>query len=420
MKIAFIVPVFPSLSQTFVLNQITGLLDRGHDVTIYARSPGVDPVVHADVERYGLLDCTSYYRSFYQAIPKNPFLRLVKAVGLVVPNLGKKPVPILRALDVRKFGREAASLRILYQAAPFLDRHMPSYDVVHCHFGTAGNFGALLKDLGAIDGKLVTSFHGFDITRYIRDNGVNAYEPLFRAGDLFLPISERWRRELVKLGCEEQKVVVHRMGVDTSRFFFTPRRPRDDGRVHVLTVARLVEKKGAEYGIRAVMKVLQRCPHLEYKIAGDGPLKGQLRRLINTSNMGDRIQLLGWRRQEEIVKLMQEADLLLAPSVTGQDGDQEGIPVVLMEALAQGLPVLSTCHSGIPELVQEGQSGFLVPERDVDALAEKLEYLVEHPETWPEMGRAGRDYVEAHYDINILNDRLVQLYQRLLDGDVPQ
>jgi colanic acid/amylovoran biosynthesis glycosyltransferase len=136
-------------------------------------------------------------------------------------------------------------------------------------------------------------------------------------------------------------------------------------------------------------------------------------------NIRDRVKLLGWKRQEEVVALLSGADILLAPSVTGADGDQEGIPVVLMEALAQGVPVLSTYHSGIPELVQDGQSGFLVPERDVAALADKLGYLVQHPECWPELGRAGRRYVETYYDINKLNDQLVDLYRRLLTTDGP-
>ena len=108
---------------------------------------------------------------------------------------------------------------------------------------------------------------------------------------------------------------------------------------------------------------------------------------------------------------------MLAPSVTSQNGDCEGIPVAIVEALAWGLPVLSTLHSGIPEVIQDGESGFLVPERDTEALAEKLEYLIEHPELWPEMGRKGRKYVEEHYDIDKLNDRLVEIYQRLLNGE---
>jgi colanic acid/amylovoran biosynthesis glycosyltransferase len=96
----------------------------------------------------------------------------------------------------------------------------------------------------------------------------------------------------------------------------------------------------------------------------------------------------------------------------------EGQGVVLLEAQAYGLPVVATHHSAFPETVADDRSGFLVPERDVDALAERIIYLLEHPEIWPKMGRAGRAHVEANYDINKLNDRLVEIYQELLDGKI--
>lgn len=418
MKIAFIVTKFPSLSQTFVLNQITGLLERGHDVAIYARCPGDYPVMHADVEKYNLLDRTIYYKTVPQTIPENKFLRLTKTIGLIITNLHEKPLPLIRSLNVFKFGKKAVSCQAVSKTIMFLDK-MDEYDIVHCHFGSNGNLGAWLKDIGAITGKVITTFHGSDISKRIKKKGDKEYNHLFEVGDLFLPISERWKNELTKLGCREEKIVVHRMGIDTSKFPFSPRKMRNDGQVQLLTVARLVEKKGVEYGVRTVARVLKKYPQIEYKIAGDGPLMNDIKSLIEELNINDKVRLLGWQRQEEIVELIKEADILLAPSVTSEDGDQEGIPVVLMEALAQGLPVLSTQHSGIPELVQDGESGFLVPERDVDALAERLEYLIRHPEIWPEMGRVGRDYVERYYDINKLNDQLVELYQRLLDGERP-
>jgi len=142
--------------------------------------------------------------------------------------------------------------------------------------------------------------------------------------------------------------------------------------------------------------------------------------LIERLNIGNKVRLLGWKQQEEIIELMKNTDIVIAPSVVSEDGDEEGIPVVLMEALAQGMPVLSTQHSGIPELVQDGESGFLVPERNVNALAEKLAYLVKHPEIWSAMGQAGREYVEKCYNIDTLNDKLVDLYQHLIDGKLTQ
>jgi colanic acid/amylovoran biosynthesis glycosyltransferase len=195
------------------------------------------------------------------------------------------------------------------------------------------------------------------------------------------------------------------MGVDTNKFIFKPRRPGTDGRVRLLTIARLVEKKGVQYGVEAVARLQRHYPHLEYHIVGDGPLRSDLETQIQRLKMNDNVKLLGWKQQEEIVSLIAEADIFLAPSITAQDGDQEGIPVVLMEALAQGLPVLSTQHSG---------SGFLVPERDSAALAEKLTYLLQHSSLWAEMGQKGRAWVERYYDIHKLNDQLVMLYQNIL------
>ena len=349
-------------------------------------------------------------------MPRNKLLRLVKALGLFTKNLFKNPLPLLKSLNVLRLGRDAASLNAFYRTLIFLNEGSHECDIVHCHFGPNGDLGALLKSVGAVRGKVVTTFHGYDLSNYLRAKGSNAYDSLFRTGDLFLPISERWKEELVELGCNENKIVVHRMGVDLGSFAFSPRQLRDDGRIQLLTVARLVEKKGVRYGIQAVAKLLDQYQRIEYRIVGDGPLKDDIGRLIDELGIGDRVKLLGWKRQAETIELMKEAHIFLAPSVTGGDGGQEGIPVALMEALAQGLPVVSTQHGGIPELIQDGKSGFLVPERDVDALARKLEYLIQHPEIWPEMGRAGRDYVEMYYDIDKLNDRLVGLFQRLLDG----
>ncbi|MFZ5917471.1 MAG: glycosyltransferase [Chloroflexota bacterium] len=416
MRIAFFVNEFPSLSQTFILSQITGLLDRGHEVGIYAKKPTGEPTIHTDVGRYDLLARTVYYKVDPKTIPAIKLLRPIKALGLVITHLGRRPLPLLRSLNVLKYGDTAISFQAVSETLTLLDR-VGQYDIVHCHFGPNGNLAARLKDIGAITGKIVTTFHGYDITRRLRTKGRGEYAHLFEVGDRFLPISDRWRDALIELGCPERKIAVHRMGIDTHRFQFQPRQPRSDGQVHLFSVARLVEKKGMEYAIQAVAQVLKKHPQIEYKIAGDGPLRNQLANRIESLGLSRQIRLLGWQQQQDIITLMQKADILLAPSVTSQDGDQEGIPVVLMEALAQGLPVLSTWHSGIPELIQDGLSGFLVPERDVDALAERLSFLIEHPQEWTRLGRAGRDFVEKHYDIHNLNDRLVQLYHQLLERD---
>ena len=113
-----------------------------------------------------------------------------------------------------------------------------------------------------------------------------------------------------------------------------------------------------------------------------------------------------------MVKLFQTSDIFMLPSITASDGDQEGTPVALMEAQAMGLPVLSTLHSGIPEIVRHGKSGYLVPERNAEALAERLEHLITHPQEWPLLGQEGRRIIMEHHDVSKLNRLLVEIYQR--------
>ena len=410
MKIAFFVEKFPTLSETFVLNQITGLIDRGHHVDIYAEMPSNEPRMHLDIKKYNLLNRTYYCPQ----MPSNLLWRLLKGFSILFANFLKDPVLLLRSLNIFQYGKKAASFRILYTAIPLL-RKRPKYDIIQCHFGKNGLKAAFLKDIGAIQGKLITTFHGIDLSGFVKTLGDRIYDPLFDKGNLFLPISEFWRNRLIELGCAPEKIIVHRMGIDCGKFAFTPRRLSADGLIQIVTIARLVEKKGVEYGVRAVAKLVKNNRNIQYKIVGDGYLREPLERLIQELEVSDTVKLLGWKQQQEIIEILNDGDILLAPSVTSQkNGDQEGIPIVLMEAMAMGLPIISTQHSGIPELVQNNVSGFLVPEQDVEGLTEKLNYLIEHPEIWSKMGQAGRLYVKEHHDIDKLNDRLVEIYTKII------
>lgn len=410
MKIAFVVGQFPALSETFILSQITGLLDRGHEVSIFASSRSPNPVVHPDVDKYNLLNHTYYGIS----MPRNRNLRIPKAFWLIAKTCLRHPLTLLRLPSIAKYRKQATPLRLLYFSTPLICKQL-SYDIIHCHFGTNGLRAAFLRNIGIFQGKLITTFHGSDITTTLQREGDRFYNQLFNDADLLLPVSERWQRKLVKLGCDEKKIIVHHMGIDCKTFSFIPRGPDADGQAHLVTVARLVEKKGVEYGIRAVVKLMQANRRVKYTIIGDGPLREYLQQLIQELDVGDVVKLLGWKQQEEVIGILNKADVLLAPSVTSKEGDQEGIPVAMMEAMAMGLPVVSTQHSGIPELVQDSISGFLVPERDVSALVGKLDYLIEHPEIWPIMGRAGRTHVEEYYNSDKLSDRLVEIYRELLN-----
>ena len=410
MKIAYFVTVFPCVSETFVHNQITGLIDLGHEVNVYSRWRG-DEVIHPDVRTYGLLDKVSYWPS----MPRNFKLCAAKASALLLRHGWRMPVRLMQTLNCRRFGVSASSLDLLFSAIPLL-RSGRSYDVVHCQFAPNGVYAAGLKELGIITGKLFTTFHDVGLTTYANKWGERVFEHLFSVGDLFFATSERDRERLVTIGCPRDKVRVHRTGVDCALFTPHSDRKRDGSSLRILSVGRLVEKKGFEYGIRAIAELKRRGIACEYDVVGGGPLEEMLRDLAKTLGVDDCVRFHGAQARDYILSLHRNANVFAAPSVTARNAEQEVIPIVLMEAMASGLPVVSTHHASIAELVEDNVSGFLVPERDAGALADRLALLTEDEELRRQMGSAGRRIAEKLSDIDKLNRQLAATFEEVLSG----
>ena len=404
LRIAFFLYEFPVLSETFVLNQITGLIDLGHDVAILAERRGTDAFEHPDIGRYRLRERTRYLE-----MPVSRPLRLAGAPIEFARN--DRRSALLRSLSIVRYGAEARSLRLFYWAATLAgDR---GYDIIHCHFGPRGRMAAFLREIGALRGKLVTVFHGVDASAYVRHNP-RIYRHLFATGDLFLPVSDYFRGRLIEHGCDPARIYVHRMGVDLRRFSFRPPPIRKiDEPLRVLTAARLVEKKGIEFGLRALAELKAQNAPFQYTIVGEGFERPELESLAKGLGLGDAVSFLGWRDHGDIAELMRESHVLLYPSVTDSNGDQEGVPVSLMEAMATGLPVVTTRHSGIPELIEDGVTGLLAGERDSHGLADALERLLNEPELGVRLSDTARARVVADLDIEILNRRLVAHFQTL-------
>ncbi|MBV6624694.1 MAG: glycosyltransferase [Rivularia sp. (in: Bacteria)] len=419
MRIAFIVDRFPVLSETFVINQITGLIERGHEVHIYGRQT-YDNKVHPDVEKYELIKRTRYLPE----IPNNYLVRLFNTLYLFAKNFSQAPLVLLRSLNIFKYGKRAACLRLFYSTLPFLNA--PEYDIIHCQFGRQavckfGPYsyeGLVLREIGAVKGKLITTFRGYDISWYLKKYGENVYDGLFEQGDFFYTNCEFFRQRVIKLGCDEKKIIVHGSGINCSRFTFKARYPDAEGLIRIATTGRLVEKKGIEYAIRAIADVVKVHNNVEFNVIGDGELKERFAQIINELNLADKVHLKGWKNQKEIISILDKSHIFVAPSVTASDGNQDAPVNTLKEAMAMGLPVIGTFHGGIPELVEDGVSGFLVPERDEKAIAQKLIYLIEHPEIWSQMGSHGRQKVEENYDTDKLNSELVEIYQQVLSNDL--
>jgi colanic acid/amylovoran biosynthesis glycosyltransferase len=405
LRLAYLLPTFPELSNTFVIEQITGMIDRGHDVDLFAvaRRSFADLPTH--LERYEL-----ERRMRHLPVPRGRLARVGSALRLLT-GPGGPHRSALDALNPLRHGRRATTLGPIHTAASFL-RSGP-YDVLHCHFGQWGPLAVRLVRLGAIDAALVTAFRGADLASIYPKNP-RRFAELFRHGDLHLPVSADFERRLHAANVPPERVVVHHDGIDLRRFPFVERRPADDGVARLLFVGRLAEKKGIVYALDALATLIRSGRRAELTIIGDGPLGPELRARSQELGVANHTRFLGRRPLDEVAHTMRTSHVLVAPSVTAANGDQEGIPTVIKEAMATGMPVVSTLHSGIPELVDHGVTGLVAPERDAQALSDHLATLLDHPERWTDMGRAGRRRVEAEFDTERLNDQLVERYREAM------
>ena len=430
LRIAVFVGTFPVVSETFIQRQITGLLDRGHDVDIYADArPDADSPNQPEVTTHRLLDRTTYMGMPRESAPwempvwpitgqtwlpgeskpTQNWLRLVRALPTLAGNFARTPRLTIDLLS-SKYGCQASSLSAIYRLGT-LNRVQKKYDVLHAHFGPVGDSFRFAKQLWRAP--LVVSFHGYDASQVPKRDGQDVYEKLFHTLDIATVNSTFMEDKLRHLGCRTEKISKMPYGIDLSQFDHQTRKFITHEPVRALTIARLTEKKGIEYAIRAIAQVRQSYPRIAYDIIGDGPLRPQLQQLIEQLELRGSVALHGAKTGQFVRDMLSRSHIFILASVTATDGDEEGTPVSLLEAQASGIPVLSTWHSGIPEIVRNGETGFLVPERDVKSLAERLAFLIRHPESCVELGRNGRQFVASNFGSAQQINNLIELYRTL-------
>jgi len=288
--------------------------------------------------------------------------------------------------------------------------------LIHAHFGTDGLLALPLAR--ALNVPLITSLRGYDVTRsdsaLLRSGRLSwmryalGKKRLQRDGALFLAVSDALRARAIARGYPEAKTLTHYNGVDLDRFR-PDAMPREPGLI--LHVGRLVEKKGTKVVIEAVAGIVG----AKLAIIGEGPLRKTLER--QARELGDRVSFLGALTSDDVAQWMRRACVLAAPSLTAADGDAEGLPNVVVEAAASGLPVVGTAHSGIPEAIDEGISGFLVPENNVGALATRLAALLVSESRRNEMGIAARRLAERKFSRQLLTERLEAIYDEVAGFD---
>lgn len=432
LKIALFIGRFPVVSETFILRQVTSLLDLGHEVDVYSDTGNEgNSVNHPEVSRYRLLERTTYMNMPPETCPYEMpvwppwgetwppgasesvpnFRRVRAALPLLARCARYAPGLTLRALQPAEYGYQARSLSSVYRLHG-VARRRRTYDILHAHYGPVGNSYRFVREL--FGAPFIVSYYGYDAWAVPRKEGAGVYRRLFETADCVLVLADDMGRQLQRLGCPagiQRKLAV---GVRVEDFPFHERHLHPGEPVRFLTIARFVEKKGIEDSLRAVADARKQRADLRYDIIGDGPLRGRIEGLIKELSLQQTVTLHGYCEGKRLHDLMDAAHVLVLSSVTAADGDQECTPVSLMDAQAAGMPVLTTRHSGIPEVIRDGESGFLVPEHDVAALAERMLHLANHPEAWPQMGRAGRRHVEEHYDCEKLSRQVVDIYRETI------
>jgi glycosyltransferase involved in cell wall biosynthesis len=269
--------------------------------------------------------------------------------------------------------------------------------LLHVYFGHIAVH--LLPLIRAWPKPAVVSFHGADVM-------VDLDKPAYRAATqqmleavrMVLVRSESLGRALIDLGCPAAKIRLQHTGIPVDEIPFQPRVWPVDGGWKFVQACRLIEKKGLRVSLRAFAKFAGQYPQATFTIAGEGPLRTELGQLAADLGVADKVFFPGFISQTQLRELLYHSHIFLHPSEVSEDGNQEGVPNSMLEAMASGLPVFATEHGGIPEAIEDGRSGILVGERDDEALARALLKWTTNPEGLSAIARAGAEAVRKRFE----------------------
>ena len=401
-KVAYIMSRFPKLSETFVLYEMLALQQQGVDVEVFPLINERAKVVHAEAKPF-------VERAHYLPVLSLPILKAN------LHFLRTKPAAYLGVWrDVLRgtFGSlnyMLGGLGIIPKAAKFAyDMQRLGVRHVHAHFANHPTVAALvINRLTGIPYSFTAHAHDIYVDQHMLKEKVQ--------GAKFVVAISEYNKALIARHAGEAlraKIKVVHCGVDTS--LFQPRqKPAGDGPFTIVCVGSLEEKKGQTYLVEACRLLKQRGLRFVCHLIGDGQNRASLEEQVRRDNLSDVVKLAGGIPRADVLTMLARADVVALPSIRTKSGKMEGIPVALMEPLACEVPVISTQTSGIPELVEDGVTGLLVPPENPAALADALQRLANDPELGRRMGQAGREKVLREFD---LNDNAATLVQLMIGG----
>jgi colanic acid/amylovoran biosynthesis glycosyltransferase len=417
LRIGYITSRFPHLTETFILTEILTLQELGCDVQVFSSRPPVvaDGPIHADAQPLISKIIYSPYllsRSLWAAhkyfagrAPKRYFQTILDLTKHNVTN----PFALAKAW-------------LIFPKAVYFAKLAEQHAVQHLHASFSSLPAAAAWIMGRLTG-LPYSFAAravdiFGATLQLKN--VMLAEKL-RAATFVITIHEYGRQVLLERYGQHyaDRISVIHSSIDTMKFHPQSRDGKqEEGQIRILSVGRLIEKKGYPYLIQACKLLTKKGYHFRCDIVGRGREESTLRALIDREGLQDAVFLKGWVTQEKLVDLYDDVDIFVSPSIVAKNGDRDGIPVALMEALAMEKPAVSTCVSGIPELIVDGVTGLLVEPRDAVALAEAMERLILSPDLRTSLGKRGRTRVLEEFERVRNGTRLLALIRNSITNSM--
>lgn len=384
--VGYVLKKYPRLSETFILDELLGLEAAGVEVSIFSLRLPDEGRFHRDLGQ------VAARATYLPESGSSAALGALEALG----RLDIFPDRLRRASRFLELLPEGRRAKLMLQAVHLAGAALEAgVEHLHAHFMTVAAQVAHLAHL-LTDIPFSVTAHAKDVYRTTVDPAL--FEQIAHRAVAVVTVCEANRRfieeELVRDGAGRIRCIYN--GVFLDRLSVGPVTSREAGLV--LAVGRLVEKKGFEILVRACRLLLDRGAPLRCLMVGDGDRRGPLEELVGSLGVGDHVELMGPRPRHEVLDLMRRAQVLAAPCVTGPDGNRDALPTVLLEALAVGLPVVATPVGGIPEIVDDGVEGLVVPEGDPRALADALERILGDEPLRAALGRAGRRKAEARFD----------------------
>ncbi|QQR62657.1 glycosyltransferase [bacterium] len=272
------------------------------------------------------------------------------------------------------------------------------------------------KKKNKVKGSIITFFRAGCEFQTIEQEA-KKYTSLFEKSMYIFVVCQAFKDRLIAYGYPEQKIIVHHSAINTNNFPYYARTLKDK-EIKILTIGRLHPMKGHSYSIQAIKMLSDLGYNITYNIYGEGKEHNALLKLIKELKLENTVYLKNYCSHKDVVNLLHNHHIFLLTSCTTQTGSQEGIPNVLMEAMATGMPIVSTWHSGIPELITDKKNGLLVPEYDSQATAEALLELITHSTDWPKLATEARKYVLNEHNTKKQTEKVLQLFYKIKNSKI--